>query len=77
MRTRLHLLSGLLISTSIAIIGNPTSAQMIQKMGSCPSGTSSAGSGYCKIKNGKQYIPKQGACPSGTSSAGGWVLQSK
>ena len=24
---------------------------------SCPSGTQYAGSGYCRIKNGKQYIP--------------------
>ncbi len=67
---RLNILAGLMVSTSIVLLGNPSSAEMIQKLGSCPSGTSSAGSGYCKINNGKQYIPKFSSCPSGTSSAG-------
>jgi len=39
---------------------------------SCPSGTQYAGSGYCRIKNGKQYIPaKNGtSCPSGSMYSG-------
>ena len=38
----------------------------------CPSGTYSAGSGYCKARDNAQYVPKaQGeGCPSGTFSAG-------
>jgi len=67
---RFNILAGLFVSTSIVLLGNPSSAQMIQKFGSCPSGTSSAGSAYCRVNNGKQDIPKQGSCPSGSSSAG-------
>jgi len=35
-------------------------------------GTQYAGSGYCRIKNGKQYIPaKNGtSCPSGSMYSG-------
>jgi uncharacterized circularly permuted ATP-grasp superfamily protein len=39
--------------------------------GSCPSGTSYAGSGYCRATNGDVYVPAQnGSCPSGASYAG-------
>ena len=39
--------------------------------GSCPSGSSSAGSGYCRSTSGRGFIPSdRGSCPSGTSSAG-------
>ena len=41
------------------------------KNGSCPSGSSNAGSGYCRSTSGKGYVPsRNGSCPSGTSNAG-------
>lgn len=39
--------------------------------GSCPSGSSHAGSGYCRSTSGKGFVPaRNGSCPSGTSHAG-------
>ena len=39
--------------------------------GSCPSGSTNAGSGYCRSTSGRGFIQSdRGACPSGTSSAG-------
>jgi hypothetical protein len=39
--------------------------------GSCPSGSSHAGSGYCRSTSGKGFIAaERGSCPSGTSNAG-------
>ena len=45
--------------------------QMMPKQGSCPSGTSSVGGGYCQARDNNQYVPKRGSCPSGASSVGG------
>ncbi len=39
--------------------------------GSCPSGSSHAGSGYCRATSGRGFIAaERGSCPSGTSHAG-------
>jgi hypothetical protein len=39
--------------------------------GSCPSGTSYAGSGYCRASSSDVYVPAHnGSCPSGSSYAG-------
>lgn len=39
--------------------------------GSCPSGSSYAGSGYCRSTSGRGFIPAdRGSCPSGASYAG-------
>jgi hypothetical protein len=39
--------------------------------GSCPSGATNAGSGYCRSTSGRGFIPSdRGGCPSGTTSAG-------
>ena len=52
------------------------SAAMAQQMvpahnGSCPSGSSHAGSGYCRSSSGAGFVPaSNGSCPSGTSHAG-------
>jgi len=63
------------VITSGGMIGFAPTAnagQMMPKQGSCPSGTSSVGGGYCKARNSSdQYVPKGGSCPSGTSSVGG------
>ncbi|MCZ8142464.1 MAG: hypothetical protein O9273_12365, partial [Acetobacteraceae bacterium] len=52
-----------------------TSAALAQQMvparnGSCPSGSSHAGSGYCRSSSGAGFIAAQnGSCPSGSSHA--------
>lgn len=77
MRIQDKLLTGLLLSFSLALIGSPSYSQMIPKLGSCPSGTTSAGGGYCKATRGGTYIPKLGSCPSGSTSAGGGYCRSR
>jgi len=46
--------------------------------GSCPSGTSHAGSGYCKSRVGSSFVPAtRGSCPSGTNHAGAGYCRNK
>ncbi|MCA3421167.1 MAG: hypothetical protein INF88_19930 [Roseomonas sp.] len=65
----------LLRATFLALLIT-TSAAMAQQMvparnGSCPSGSSHAGSGYCRSSSGAGFVAAQnGSCPSGTSHAG-------
>lgn len=50
----------------------PVAAQTMvpAQNGSCPSGSSYAGSGYCR-SSGRNFIPaNNGSCPSGASYAG-------
>ena len=60
------------ITSGGMIVFAPTAnaGQMMPKQGSCPSGTSSVGGGYCKARDNNQYVPKRGSCPPGTSSVG-------
>ena len=48
------------------------------KNGSCPSGSSHAGSGYCKSRDGSNFVPAHNnSCPSGTVHAGAGYCRSK
>ena len=60
------------ITSAGMIVYSPATnaGQMMPKLGSCPSGMSSVGGGYCQARDNNQYIPKRGSCPSGTSSVG-------
>ena len=62
--------SGLITNTANA-------GQMMPKQGTCPSGTSSVGGGYCQARDINQYIPKRGSCPSTTSSVGGGYCKAR
>lgn len=58
-----------------ALVALPVLAQaqtmVPARNGSCPSGSSNAGSGYCRSTSGKGFVPsRNGSCPSGTSNAG-------
>jgi hypothetical protein len=60
-------LLGLLMTTSVAMAQQMVPAHN----GSCPSGSSHAGSGYCRSSSGAGFVAAQnGSCPSGTSHAG-------
>ncbi|MDB4338229.1 hypothetical protein N9997_02675 [Synechococcus sp. AH-603-L18] len=72
--------AAVVVITSGGIIGFAPTAeagQMMPKQGSCPSGTTSVGGGYCKARDNNQYVPKQGSCPSGTSSVGGGYCKAR
>ena len=60
-------LFALLLSTSAAL-----AQQMVPaRNGSCPSGSSHAGAGYCRTDGRTEYVPSRGgSCPSGTSHVG-------
>jgi hypothetical protein len=66
----------MLFRTALIALWLPTSAAFAQQMvpaqnGSCPSGSSHAGSGYCRSSSGAGFVAAQnGSCPSGTSHAG-------
>jgi hypothetical protein len=50
---------------------NAQQAIVQSQNGSCPSGSSHVGSGYCRTTSGKGYVLEmRGSCPSGTSHAG-------
>lgn len=58
--------------TSLAWATEPrsSSAMVPAQGGSCPSGASYAGSGYCKSGDGKHFMPAvNGSCPSGSAYA--------
>ena len=61
----------------VGYVPTANAGQMIPKQGSCPSGTSSVGGGYCQARDNNQYIPKRGSCPSGTSSVGGGYCKAR
>ena len=73
MRIQYKILTGLVISSSLVLNGNPTHShsQFIQKRTSCPFGTTIAGGGYCIVDGDDQFVPKLSSCPFGTTSAGG------
>jgi type IV secretory pathway TrbL component len=56
----------------LVVSGAAFAQQMVPAhKGSCPSGASHAGSGYCRSSSGAGFVAAQnGSCPSGTSHAG-------
>lgn len=70
--------------TAFVALSLPAVAQQtaVPKLGnSCPTGTTSAGGGYCKKSSSYakyDYVPKAGAsCPSGFISAGAGYCRSR
>lgn len=64
---------GILTASTIVLASWTAVAQTMvpAQNGSCPSGSSHAGSGYCRSTSGKGFIASErGSCPSGTSHAG-------
>ena len=68
-RTVLFVVAGVL---SVAVSWSVQAQTIVPSQnGVCPSGSTSAGSGYCRSTSGRGFIPSdRGSCPSGTSSAG-------
>ena len=63
---------GIALWGGLMVAAGPVLAQTMvpSQNGSCPSGASYAGSGYCR-SSGKNFVPAQnGSCPSGASYAG-------
>ena len=46
------------------------SSTVVPRNNGCPSGSSDAGSGYCKSNDGRHFMPWNNGCPSGSSDAG-------
>ena len=68
-----------IVATFLIAIATPSLAQGMvpAKNGSCPSGTSYAGSGYCRATGNDVFVPAQnGSCPSGASYAGSGYCRS-
>ena len=61
------------VFAALLLAASGASAQQMvpARNGSCPSGSSHAGSGYCRSSSGAGFVAAHnGSCPSGTSHAG-------
>ena len=67
------------ITVTLVVAFDASAQTMVRATnGSCPSGTSHAGSGYCKSGDGSNFVREtSGSCPSGSSHAGANYCRSK